>query len=74
MKLNTDVTGVLWLLAGLVLIGSGIRLMLVQELYGRVRIGGEPPMIDGWPVFAMGLAELVIGLLLSRWAWRHLRA
>ena len=73
MNLKTDVTDYLWVVVGLVLTGSGVRLMLVRELYGRVRIEGQLPLMTGWPVFGMGLAECVIGLLVLRWAWRRLR-
>lgn len=73
MNLRADVTGYLWLVVGLVLTGSGIRLMLVRELYGRVHIADQAPLMDGWPVFGMGLAELVVGLIVLRWAWRNLR-
>lgn len=73
MNLKTDVTGFLWLVIGLVMTGSGIRPMLVRELYGRVRIEGVPSVMEGWPVFATGLAEFVVGLFVLRWVWRNWR-
>lgn len=73
MKLNTDITRIGWLIAGIVLAGSGVRHVVVQEMYGRVHTGGEPPLMEGWPVFGMGLAELAAGVLLLLWSWRRLR-
>jgi uncharacterized membrane protein len=67
MWLNKDITRFGWIIAGVILVVSGIRHALTRELYGRVRISGAPPLLVGRPVLFAGLAELAIGILLLAW-------
>jgi hypothetical protein len=73
MNLNTDVTDLLWLAAGIVLAGSGVRHLLVREIYGRVHLSGEPAVLAGWSVVGIGLVELAAGIVMLVWAWRRWR-
>lgn len=58
------------MIVGAVCIISGIRLMINQEVYGKVRMAGTPPLMEGWPVFFSGLAELLLGIFLLIWFFR----
>ena len=73
MRWIKDITPLGWLIVGAVLIGSGIRLMLVRAIYGKVRMPGEVPALEGWPVFFAGLGEMVAGLLLIYWLLKKMR-
>ncbi|MFO7602248.1 MAG: hypothetical protein R6X06_00365 [Gammaproteobacteria bacterium] len=56
----------------MVLALSGIQDMLQQELYPRLRGLGNPPALEGWPVFLFGAAQLALGIfLLYRTLRRH---
>ena len=73
MGWNRDITPIGWLIVGMILIGSGVRLMIVREVYGKVRMPGQLPSIEGWPVFFGGLGEMLLGLLLVYWFLRKTR-
>jgi uncharacterized membrane protein len=62
--MNVDLTRLGWLIVGIVLSVSGIRHMIAPEIYGRVRVSGSPPLMEGWPVFLIGLVELAVGITL----------
>ena len=67
MRLNKEITRFGWIIAGVILVVSGVRLAMTRELYGRVRVSGAPPLLVGKPVLAAGLAELALGILLLAW-------
>lgn len=73
MKLNPDITRFGWLIVAFVLAVSGIRHMIGQEIYPRVRGVGVPPALEGWPVFAIGVGELALGLVVLLLAYRWSR-
>jgi hypothetical protein len=70
MRWNPNVTRYTWIAIGGVLVYSGIRLMIVQEVPSKIRLDGIPA-IEGMPVVFMGLLELALGVfLIWRW-WRR---
>lgn len=73
MKLNPDITRLGWMIVAVVLAVSGIRHMISQEIFPRVRGLGQSPALDGWPVFAIGAGEFALGLLVLMLAWRWSR-
>lgn len=64
MKLDTDITAYGWLVVGVVLVLSGLSDVFTPEIYGRVRIPGQTPMLQGWPVVMLGLGQLAVGLFM----------
>ena len=70
MRWNKDVTPFGWLLVGVILTVSGIQHMIRQEIYGKVRMPGKPPLMEGWPVFFSGMAEMAVGVILVYWFFR----
>ena len=70
MKLNPDITRLGWIIVAIVLAVSGIQHMISQEIYPRVRGLGQPPSLEGWPVFALGAGELALGVLVLLLAYR----
>jgi len=59
-----------WIVIGGGLVYTGLHLAVTQKLYGKVHVGGDP-ILQGWPVTGLGLAEAALGaFLIWRW-WRH---
>ncbi len=64
MKLDKNITRLGWIIVAVVLAISGIQHVITPEIYGRVRISGEPPLLEGISVIIIGLVELLIGIFL----------
>jgi len=73
MRWNKDITPACWLLVGAIFIITGIQHMIKQEIFGKVRTAGSPPLLEGWPVFFTGLAELLLGIFLFLWFLKKFR-
>lgn len=73
-KMNSDIKPVGWSIVGVVCIFSGIRLMIRQEIYGRVHVAGAAPMMEGWPVFFFGLGEFLLGVFLLFWFAKKMKS
>ena len=63
MGLNKDISRFGWLLAGVILAYSGVRHMITQQLFGKVHMSGSSPSLEGWPVLAIGVLELLVGII-----------
>ncbi|MBI4683765.1 MAG: hypothetical protein HY755_01020 [Nitrospirae bacterium] len=62
--MSRDITNFGWIIVSLVLVGSGIRHIIVQEIHGRIIMAGKPPIWEGWPVIMIGVTEVAAGILL----------
>lgn len=67
MKFNKDITAWGWFIVALILVVTGIQHTVTAELYSRVRMSGDAPWLQGWPVVLIGIAELLFGLALLYW-------
>jgi hypothetical protein len=65
-----DISRFGWMIVGAILVWSGARAMWTQEIYGRIHVPGDPPILQGWPVVAIGLVELIVGAVLLYRMWR----
>lgn len=71
MNWNPDVTRLGLFVVAIILSWSGIYHMIEMELYGKVRMPGATPFMEGGSVFMLGLVEVVIGLFCLYRAIRH---
>ena len=71
--MKKDITPYGWLLVGALCVISGIRHMIIQEIYGKVRTVGAPPLMEGGPVLVTGLLELLLGLFIAYMVLRKKR-
>ena len=63
MALNKDISRYGWLLVGVILAYSGVQHMITQQLFGKVRMSGSSPSLEGWPVLVIGVLELFVGII-----------
>lgn len=73
MKLNQDITRYGWIAVGIILAISGAQNMMDMKIYGRVRLAGAEPLLEGWPVFVVGLLELAAGIIALVWVYKKTR-
>jgi hypothetical protein len=59
-----DAARIGWFAVAVVLIVSGARHVFPQQIYGRPKMAGMPPLMEGRPVVVIGLAELLLGVVL----------
>jgi len=64
VRLDTDISEFGWLIVGVVLVLSGLGDVVTPEIYGRVRMAGQAPLLEGWPVVLLGLAQMAVGALM----------
>lgn len=70
MRTNRNISRYAWIVIGGILIFAGLQHMIIQKLYGKVRLG-DTPVMEGWSVAGLGLLEVVLGgYLIWRW-WRR---
>jgi hypothetical protein len=66
-----DISRLGWMIVGAILVWSGAHSMWTQEIHGRIVMPGDPPLLQGWPVAAIGLAEVIVGVVLFYKMWRR---
>jgi len=70
MNFNRDITRFGWLIVGAVLAYGGLYAMVTREIYGKVRMPGSAPLVEGWLVFLIGVLEVIAGVLLVMWYFK----
>jgi uncharacterized membrane protein len=62
MQWNPDVTRLGWLVVAIILGWTGIQHMINMKIFGKVVMPGSAPLMEGAPVFVIGLFELALGV------------
>lgn len=62
---NKDITPWLWWVVAAVLVYDGATHAVTGTVWGRIRGLGIAPVIEGWPVVALGIVEAAFGLYLG---------
>ncbi|MEJ2107125.1 MAG: hypothetical protein P8X48_07335 [Acidiferrobacteraceae bacterium] len=70
MARGRDISRFGWMIVGAILVWDGADAMWTREIYGRIHVPGDPPILQGWPVAAIGLVELIVGAALLYRMWR----
>ncbi len=61
--INRDIIRPIWMIIGIMLIVSGGKHVLTQQIVNRIHIGGSPG-IHGWSAVVFGSVEIAIGVWL----------
>jgi hypothetical protein len=69
--MNRDITQLFWMIIGIMLVISGGKHVITQQIMGRVHIAGTPPVMQGWSVVALGMLEAAIGIWMIVRYWRR---
>jgi uncharacterized membrane protein len=62
--MKMDITRLAWMIIGIMLIISGGKHVLTQQIVNRMQSGG-PPLLHGWSVVVFGMVEIAIGVWLT---------
>lgn len=61
--MNKDISRLVWMIIGIMLIISGGKHVITQHIVNRIHVGG-PPLLHGWSVVLLGLIEIALGVWL----------